>query len=263
MARSAVLACLFALVLAAPASAQEADVAQARSLFEAGLAAARAEHWVEARDSFAQSLAISERPSTLLNLAGAQIQTGQLVEGAASYRRFLEIATGPREAAHRREAQSALHDVEERIPHLAFHIENLASSDTVRLDEHVLLPGTLTSESAVDPGPHDVTVLRGGQQIATQHVEVTEGLTLQIEMTIQPLVDPAAVVVAHHEEPMDEALAEPVPPQGGDDTVTWVIVGVAIGVVVATGITVGVVLGTQDQSPQPYQGNLGDGIIRF
>jgi len=262
MARSAVLACLVGLLLASTASAQEADVARARSLFEAGLEAARAQHWVEARDSFAQSLAISERPSTLLNLAGAQVQTGQLVEGAASYRRFLEIATGPREAAHRREAQSALHDVEQRIPHLAFHIENLASSDTVRLDEHVLLPGTLTSESAVDPGPHDVTVLRGGQQIASQHVEVAEGLTLQIEMTIQPLVDPAAVVETHP-DPMDEAIAEPVPPSGGDDTVTWVIVGVAIGVVVAAGITVGVVLGTQDQSPQPYQGNLGDGIIRF
>lgn len=262
MLRSAVLACVVGLVLASSASAQDADVARARSLFEAGLEAARAQHWVEARDSFAESLAISERPSTLLNLAGAQVQTGQLVEGAASYRRFLEIATGPREAAHRREAQSALHDVEERIPHLAFHIENLASSDTVRLDEHVLLPGTLTSESAVDPGPHDVTVLRGGQQIASQHVDVAEGLTLQIEMTIQPIVDPSAVIA--RQDPMDEVIAEPVPPpSGGDDTVTWIIVGVSIGVVVAAGVTVGVVLGTQDQSPQPYQGNLGDGIIRF
>src|SRR5262249_25318213 len=117
--RSFVLSVVLTVLAVPTAHAQsDADTARARALFQQGLDAARAEHWVDARDAFVQSLGIAERPSTLLNLAAAQVQTGQLVEGAASYRRFLEIATDAREAAHRTQAEAALTALEPRIPHV-------------------------------------------------------------------------------------------------------------------------------------------------
>src|SRR6185369_7449188 len=97
--RVVVLTLALAAVRAAAPVVHAQDVAQARALSEQGLAAARAQQWDDAAAAFRARLAIAERPSTLLNLAGAEVETGHLIEGAASYRRFLEIA--PPRDAHR------------------------------------------------------------------------------------------------------------------------------------------------------------------
>lgn len=264
--RSAVVFCC-ALAFALPAAAQEGDdVAQARQLFQSGLDAAREQHWVEARDAFAQSLALAERPSTLLNLAGAQVQTGQLVEGAASYRRFLELATDGREAAHRAEAESALRTVEPRIPHVTLAVDGLSAADEVRLDDRVLMPAVLGTSMALDPGAHDVTVLREGRSISSQRFQVAEGLDVEIALGVTPIVAaPAAAAAAETTPPMDEAIAVPVhdEPQG-DDSGVWIAVGIGVAAVVAIGVVVAVLVATQDQGvAPPYQGNFGAGIVRF
>ena len=74
-----------------PAAAQDVSASEleaARSLYEQGLRHARAGRWQEAREAFGRSLDISERPSTLLNFAGALVETSELVAaiaGAGSY----------------------------------------------------------------------------------------------------------------------------------------------------------------------------------
>jgi hypothetical protein len=257
--------CLLALsflLLAAPASAQSGDdVAHARQLFQTGLEAARGQHWVEAREAFAQSLALAERPSTLLNLAGAQVQTGQLVEGAASYHRFLEIATEARDRAHRSEVEAALHSVEPRIPHVTFAIDGLAPGDEVRLDGNIVLPAALASSTALDPGAHDVLVTRAGRTIESQQFQLAESLNIEIELALTPRV--ASATEAAQGE-MDQAIAVPVEEQHGDDTGIWIAVGISVGVAVVIGVVVGVLVATQDQgAAAPYQGNFGDGIVHF
>ena len=133
MRRTLLVLSLATMTLAAGpsgASAQPADeMARARQLFETGLEAARAARWAEARDAFRASLAVAERPSTLLNLAGAEVQTGELVTGAGTYRRFLEAATSGRDAAHREEAEAALAAVEARIPHATIRVAGAADGD--------------------------------------------------------------------------------------------------------------------------------------
>jgi len=253
------------LFVALPIHAQSGDsVAQARALFQSGLDAARGQHWVEARDAFAQSLAIAERPSTLLNLAGAQIQTGQLVEGAGSYRRFLEIATG-RDAAHRGEAESALRAVEPRIPHATIAIDGLGDGDEVRLDGNVLMRTMIGTSAALDPGAHTVAVTRSGRSIASQQFQLAEGLDIEISLSVTAAVaSPTAVAAAVTTPPMDEAIAVPVEEQHSDDTGIWIAVGVSVGAAVVIGVVVGVLVATQSQGPAaPYQGNLGDGIVHF
>lgn len=261
------LAFCCSLLFALPVQAQDgADVARARELFQSGLESARGQRWVEARDAFAESLSLAERPSTLLNLAGAQVQTGQLVEGAASYRRFLEIATDAREAAHRADAESALATVDARIPHVTIRIDGLSAGDAVRLDGNVLMPGAIDTPTPLDPGAHDVTVSREGRSIASQHFQLAEALDIEIELTVAPVIT-APVEVARIETtpPMDEVIAVPVREEAhGDDSVVWIAVGVSIGVAVAIGVVVAILVATQDQgAPTPYQGNLGNGVVRF
>lgn len=263
--RSVLVACAFWL-LALPALAQDAgDTARARELFQSGLEAARGQHWVEARDAFSQSLAIAERPSTLLNLAGAQIQTGQLVEGAASYRRFLELAASGRDAAHRREAQSALDGVEPRIPHVTLTVEGMARGDEVRLDDHVVMPAALGTQVALDPGAHEVVVQRAGRAISSQRFQLSEGASIEIAVSVTGPVAPATVAATADPQPMDQAIAMPVEaPPPSDDTGVWIGVGIGVGAAVVIGVVVAVVFATQDQgTASPYQGNLGAGVVRF
>lgn len=257
--RLSLLAFACVLFVAVPVHAQDdADVARARQLFQSGLDAARGQHWADARDAFSQSLDLAERPSTLLNLAGAQIQTGLLVEGAASYRRFLELATSGREAAHRPEAESALALVTPRISHATIQIEGLTSRDEVRLDGNILLPAMIGTSVALNPGAHDVTVARAGRSISSQRFQLAEGASVEIALSLGASVDPALAT-----QPMDDALAMPVSDQHGDDTGIWIAVGVSIGVAVVIGVVVAIVFATQSSAPTPYQGNFGDGVVHF
>lgn len=55
----------------------DANADQARALFEAGIAASRQARWSDAEDLFERSRRLIEKPSTLLNLAIAQVNLGQ------------------------------------------------------------------------------------------------------------------------------------------------------------------------------------------
>lgn len=260
------LALTLVLCAASPASAQDAaDVARARQLFQSGLEEARGQRWDAARDAFAESLALAERPSTLLNLAGAQVQTGQLVEGAASYRRFLELATDGRDAAHRSEAESALHAAEARIAHVTIEIEGLDDADEVRLDDAQLTRSALGTSLALNPGAHDARVLRDGRAIATQRFQLAEGQSTELGLTVATVSAPVDVAPVDASPPMDQAIAMPVAePPPSDESGVWIAVGVSVGVAIAIGVVVAVLVATQDQSvAPPYMGNLGAGVVRF
>src|SRR5690242_3038686 len=131
-----------AALLAAPrgwAIAQDhepsaSEVALAREQFRRGLEAARDSRWEEARESFQRSYDLAPRPITLLNLGGAMVQTGMLVEGAEAYRRFLrEVHTG-RPARERPAAEQALAALEGRIAYLQIQVSNMAEGDAIAID---------------------------------------------------------------------------------------------------------------------------------
>lgn len=248
---------LVLLLWLVPSAVLAQDVARARTLFEEGLEAARAEHWDEAREAFRESLAIAERPSTLVNLAGAEVQTGHLVEGAESYRRFLELATGRRDARLRRDAEAALREVEARIPHATLAIDGAASGDEVRLDGDLLSDAMLGVPVPVNPGSHLLLVVRDGEEVARRGFGAREGETVDVQLAV---VAPAVEEI----EPMDEVIVVPVDrDSGGSDDAVWIGVGVGVGVVVVAAVIVGVVVATSPGGATPYQGNFGDGIVRF
>ncbi len=238
----------------APASAQSrAELAEARDLFTQGLEAAREARWVDARDLFERSLAITERTSTLLNLAAALAETGALLDSARRYERFLELATG-RDRRLRPEAEAALERVRSRTPRLALDASALAPADRVELDGDPVGEAARAAPIPLDPGAHHVAVRRDGAVVFEAHVALAEGATEQLVLT--PRVVPTPREVA-------EAAVEPAGDAGGGDdgVAIGVGVGVAVAVVAAVVIVVAVVL--SGESPPPHQGNLGGGVIRY
>ncbi|AKF07510.1 tetratricopeptide repeat protein [Sandaracinus amylolyticus] len=246
------------IALAAPVDAQGGgDMEQARALFQAGLAAAREARWDEAREAFERSLAIAERPNTLLNLAGAQAQTGRLVAAVASYRRFLELATSGREARYRSQAGDALAALEPRIARLTIATAGLEDDDEVQLDGTTVT--SLAASIPVDPGAHVARIVRDGEEVARQSIALGEGEVRTVALEAPRVVaraEPVAVAAPFVVEREDER------DQGDGDT--WLWVGIGVGAAVVVGVAIGVAVAvTSSESGPLYSGNLGDGMARF
>ncbi|MCC7541716.1 MAG: hypothetical protein IT379_36190 [Deltaproteobacteria bacterium] len=162
--------------VAAAASAQDDPdrTARARALYREGLQAAQEERYGDAYRLLAQSYRLMPRPTTLLNLAGMEVATGRLVAAAEHYREFLDSLEqgGGRLARHRASAEDALADVDRRIPLVEITVRGIRSGDRVRLDgrEIELSPEPIP----VDPGPHEVTVVRGRRRVAESTFDVAE-----------------------------------------------------------------------------------------
>lgn len=255
--RSRIALLLAALVLVpmslARAQDDDAELAAARALFDEGIAAARAERWEDALRAFERSYAIAARPTTLLNLAGAQVQTGRLVDATESYRRFLaDESSGPRQARYRRDAQQALADAERRLARLTIEVEGAREGDRVTLDARELPADALGTELPVDPGMRTVVLERGGAAAAREVVMLSEGerreVALRASIDLRVSADPS------------EPASGPAP-AGGDDTALFVGLGAGAAVVIAVAIIVAVVL--VDASQSLYSGSLGAGMLQF
>jgi hypothetical protein len=239
--------------MAAPAAAQ--DTGEARSLFEQGLAAAREQRWDDALQAFRSSLAIVERPSTLLNLAAAEAETGHVTSSVTSYRRFLELA--PARDAHRRSAEAALAAAQARLAHLSLHVEGRQPGDSVSLDQLTLMPAALEAPIDVDPGPHTVTITRAGREVAHAQLTLADGASETLAVAVVAAALPERTVVA-----VQDSTETPATDEASSDDTVWIVLGVCLGVAVAAGVTAGIVVATQPSAPDPYMGNFG-GVVRF
>jgi hypothetical protein len=183
---TAIVAFLVAVSLpAADAAAQDdpsaSEVALAREQFRLGVSAAREERWEEARDAFQRSYELAPRPLTLLNLGGALVQTGMLVEGAEAYRRFLrEVRTG-RPARQRGAARTALEAAEARIARLRIYVTGVERGDVIRVDDEEISLSALELELPVNPGARVLTVERDGETVVRREVTLDEGERREVQ----------------------------------------------------------------------------------
>ncbi len=219
-----------------------AEVTLAREQFREGVAAARTGRWWEALEAFTRSYELAPRAATLLNLAGAQVETGHLVEGAENYRRFLREADG-RAAQRVPVAEAALAAVEPRIARVRVEIDGLLRRDRVALDDTPLSEAALGAELPVNPGAHTIRVERGGDEIARADFDVVEGENRlePLTLTLPPGTDDA--------EDADGAA-----PAWLRSPWFWAAVGV---VVVGAGVGIGVAVAAGGQDP--YVGNVPPG----
>ncbi len=226
---------LLGVALAPPARAQDegpVEVAAARDAFRAGLAHAQAGRWPEAREAFERSHRLAPRAITLLNLAGAQAQTGALVLAAETYRRFLRDG-GPTAERHRRAAEAALGALDARIPTVRFAVEGLRDGDVVLLDGAPIASAILEGPARLDPGDHVLEVRRAGELVGRRELALDEGAETRVDLH---LAEPAraAPEAALVPDPV------PVPAPGGpalhEEPLFWIVL---VGALVLGGVGVG------------------------
>jgi hypothetical protein len=203
----------------------------AREQFRRGIESVDAGRWEDARAAFQRSYEAWPRPFTLLNLAGAQSQTGKLLASEESYRKFLREATGPA-VEQKGAAEAALADVQKRMPHVKLAPSSpLLPSDTLAIDERPIANVMVGILLPVDPGEHEVVVGRGGVPVVRVKLAVAEGEAKDVALAVPPPPPPPP-------KPVVLAPVPPPPRRARDEGVFgspwfWLASSVAIGATAA------------------------------
>ena len=247
------------------------ETALARRLFRQGIEAAREGDFQAARRHFARSYALSPRPVTLLNLAGAQAQTSALVDAVEGYRVYLRITRDDGDPRRRAAAEQALAELGPRIPQVVIRLDNLAEGDVIKLDDDDIVHAVVGESLPVNPGPHSLSVERSGNALIYEEFAIEEGAREEVHLTL-PEADPSAthtvptpretartgVGTGRHTGDGRERGGEE--DEGGgvlSSPVFWIVVGALL---VGGGVA-GYLLFFNDGGTDPFRGNLGPGHL--
>jgi hypothetical protein len=257
-----VVACAFGSGTARAGGAED----QAQRLFNQGVEAARESRWSDARAAFERAYGLSPRPVVLINLAGAEARTGLLMRAARDYRRILEAAPSPDNAAFRRAANDVLPALEARIPRIRLDASGLGPADVVEIDGDAVAPGQIAEPHLVDPGSHTVVVKRAGVQRARVAFSLAEGESHY--MTVPAEIDPpkfqAPPILAASAPGPDLQVESSVPAAAGHPPRSWWrSPWLWTAVAAATAATMTATVLTLRNQDQTFVGNLPPGHINI
>jgi hypothetical protein len=152
----------------------EPGLEAARAHFLTGVAQAKRGDWPNALASFAAAYRLAPEPTVLFNLAGAQYRCGKLLASNTNYRRLLASADDRLSRAERQAIEQQIARIELRMPRLRIHIEGLRNDDRVLLDQARLYPDELDRDMWVDPGTHQLRVIRAQGHPETRTIVMAE-----------------------------------------------------------------------------------------
>jgi hypothetical protein len=235
---------LVALALGAPAAAapqgdaatgepSEEDLATARERFKEGVALEAKGDWAAARALFEQVAKTRTSPQVLFHLALCDENIGKLIAARRGYERALEAAKEAGDAAKgvTETATAQLEGLRARIPILKVVVDGgLRAGDEITVDG---VPVDLSAgDVPLDPGQHQVALVRGGTEVAGKSVQASEGERTSVRL-----------------RPDAGGEATPPPPPttpptdeggGGSRWPALVVGGVGLAALVAGGVTFGV-----------------------
>lgn len=262
LGRPVLLWAIFLLGLASARALAAVPADTAQELFAQGVEAARQNRWSDARAAFEQAYALSPRSVVLINLAGAQANTGRLKEAAANYRRLLETPSAET-APFRSAAAGVLPSLEARIPRIRLHATGVRPDDVVAIDGQTVPVDGLEAPHLLDPGAHVITVERGGSQRARVTVSLDEGESHDVSLTVLPdPPPPIAAAVATSSAPGVDLTASGAPstkeePRRSWWRSPWFWTAAVVTAAVATVATVLIIRSRN----QDFSGNVGPGLI--
>jgi tetratricopeptide (TPR) repeat protein len=197
--RKQALACLLAVSLAsaststqlvfvrdAHAQAMDADTKEAKKLFDEGVALYKTGKYEEARVKFKAAYGLKKRPSIIINLANAEMQTKRPLDAAAHYREVLGMADAKPD--DKEDAKNGLAEVRKQLA--VIQIDAPAGS-AVTIDGEA--KGTTPIEGGIEvlPGAHTVVVKVAGKDI-TEKVSPNAGgsITVKANKAAEPVTPP-------------------------------------------------------------------------
>jgi hypothetical protein len=191
-----------ALVALAPARAASAqpspsDVAQARELYNQGKDLRSKGDVAGALEKLKAAHAIAGTPLTGLELGRTYAQMGRLVEAQETFLSVARIPVRPEEttrsAAARRECETLAEETRAKIPALTIKVTGVpVDTVAVTVDGAAVPTQALAAPRFVDPGAHEVSARSTTGGTAETRVDLKEGESRTVELTISFKGAPAA-----------------------------------------------------------------------
>lgn len=217
LAASLSIAALGATESTALAQPSAGDIAEARDLYNQGLRLRDKGDLAGAVDKLRAANDLASTPITGLELGRAYAATGKLVEARETFlsvgRLPVSRQESPRSAAARKDAAQLAEQLRARIPTLAVSVQGAGSdSVTVTIDGNGVPTEALLAPRPVDPGAHDVVATSANGGKATAHVEVKEGDSPTVQLTLTGGAPPAATPSAASTQPKEAPPPGPASP---------------------------------------------------
>jgi hypothetical protein len=170
----------------AAADPTEAELAQAKALFERGRALIKSGDTPHACPLFEESQRIVPALGTELNLAQCWADTGRLL---AAHDLFASVEQRARDSGQQARvdlARQGLASLDRKIPHISIAISG--GTAKVMVDDKTVDP---SAPIAVDPGSHHVVANGDGGRNAERTVETkADGAATKVELDVSPLAAP-------------------------------------------------------------------------
>lgn len=223
---------------AARAEPDEGRKLVARELIGQGRAAREAQDYRAALESFSKAHAIMHVPTTLLELARAHVDLGELVEAERQLAELAELPPSPGEpepfARARAEAQTLALAIAARIPRLRVDLNGSPSLGATELFVDGASHPECANSCQLNPGRH-VVVARTNTAQAMEQVQLAEHDSQAVELVFSPVRSHDArqiAVTASSRSSTTYAIP----------TSTWIFGGIALaGVGVGTALGIGAV----------------------
>ena len=222
------------------------DVEQARADFERGAELYRAGDFRAALAAFEAAQARAPAPQALFNIARCQEQLGQLAEAVDSYTAYLAAAP---DAPDRAAVSARIEELRARLPLEASLRISVEPPAAVAVDGDAA--GTSPVTVRLNPGAHRIGATHEGYQPLERDVELAPGGRVLLDLSLVPLVPPAAT-----ERAPEAAVRDTIAPlpKTQPRRWTWVATGIA-----AASLAAGIAFGV---SAHQAQDTLKDGTPR-
>ncbi|NUQ76608.1 MAG: hypothetical protein HUU21_23965 [Polyangiaceae bacterium] len=178
-----------AMAQPAPDQASEADKEKARGFMDVGVEREEAKDYAAALKAFQAAHALVGLPMTGYAVARAQAGLGLLVEAKESAMRAKSIPVRPNEtpayAKARSEAAALAEKLDARIPLIKVKVSgpSAGAEIAIAIDGKALS----SAEGRVNPGKHVVSAEAAGYEPASAEVDVAEGQTLPVTLSMPPM----------------------------------------------------------------------------
>jgi hypothetical protein len=249
------------------ATPARADVAiEAQALFEHGVQLSQQERWLEARDAFVRSAALTPRASTYYNLAVASFELGLARAALDALAHFDLYADTPTQADYIQEAADLRASARARVGTLVLSL--VPEDARVEVDGQVE-PGSGERVVLLDPGIHTVAASAPGREATSFQAQIDAQTTLHrsIELKVPAAAAPARAVDLHlrsdpassaalrHDSATADLAHDRATGHGRSlwsQPLTWIVIGTVVVGAVVTGVVIAAQHGSD--TPDPYAG---------
>ena len=199
MARLPCMAALLVATLACGAAHAQSDeaLAGARAAATEGAKAFNDQQYAKAIDLFSRAEKLVHAPTHMLYLARAHEKLGQLVDAREIYIKIKrERLADSAPQAFKNAQQSAEQELQAltpRIPHVTASVQGAGAANPRITMDGVRVPDALVGiPRPVDPGKHVFQAFAEGMESSKNTVDVKEGASETVVLTLQPVAAPGA-----------------------------------------------------------------------